>query len=63
MDKEITARYLNIDDAARYLGGVSVSFLYQNWKQYGGFKMGRMLRFDRLELDRILGGKEKANGN
>ena len=61
MTNIVEQRYLSLDDAAKYLG-LSVKTLYK-WAEKGeipAYKVGRLWRFDRPELDDFVRGKRGA---
>jgi excisionase family DNA binding protein len=55
-------RYFSLEETARYLG-LSVKTLYK-WAENGQmpcYKLGRLWRFDKTELDRFVRGEQRES--
>jgi excisionase family DNA binding protein len=63
MNTAIEQRYLNVTDTAKYLG-LSPKTIY-GWAEKGtipAYKVGRVWRFDKTELDVFVRGKTQQEG-
>jgi len=47
---------IDIEDAARFLRQ-STTYVYRNWREMGGRKLGKNLRFTRAGLQKWIGSK------
>ncbi len=61
MNSGVEQRYLSVGDTAKYLG-LSPKTIY-SWAEKGtipAYKVGRVWRFDRAELDDFVRGRREA---
>ena len=58
MTSSVEQRYLSVEDTAKYLG-LSIKTIY-SWAEKGAipaYKVGRVWRFDKMELDGFVKGQ------